>query len=202
MKTTPVSLLAVVLLGWGGYGLFWVVDEAAQAVPANQQHYNQQSMAEVEPQHQVLADTVIEQALQADMPPLEVLEQLPRSLKGTPAPEPLAMDADGKLVIDAAIRRTFDFYLTAIGEEPLDLMVARIKHHLAKSLSGQALEQVLGILQDYLDFRNQVAVLMQAHGSSMSKDLEAAALLKAQIGQLRQSIFEPAVDEAFFCPAG
>src|SRR5882724_6410971 len=50
----------------------------------------------------------------------------PRSLRGTRIDGGLVVDADGRFVATIDARRLFDYFLTASGEVPADLLRARI----------------------------------------------------------------------------
>ena len=80
--------------------------------------------------------------------PTDFYEVLPASLSNAGSPAPLVRDANGSVSADSRLRRLFDFYLNAIGEEPLEHIVARIRHALGQQLSGAALEEALGVTTD------------------------------------------------------
>ena len=45
---------------------------------------------------------------------------LPLSLNGTPRPTAVGVNEDDELIADHRVRNLFEYYLTAIGEEPLE----------------------------------------------------------------------------------
>src|SRR5690606_32313520 len=69
------------------------------------------------------------------------LEQLPASLEGTSVPPGLLEDGNGNLVPTPGLRDIFDYFLSVLGEEPLDVIVARINAYLASNLSASAATQ-------------------------------------------------------------
>ena len=125
--------------------------------------------------------------------PVEVLNQLPLSLRGAPLPAALAVHDDGTLVIAFAVRQYFDYFLTAIGEEPLTLIVARVKHQLTSQLQEPALSQALVIFGNYITYRDELAKLLGE--LEQQQDYQ---ILRAQIKASRDSHFDAQVIESFF----
>ena len=114
---------------------------------------------------------------------------LPGSLEGTEADGAVAADAAGHLVIDRELRRLFDHFLAASGEEPLAVMRARIIATLRARLPALAAGEAIDILDRYLAYR-EAARGMAATAS------ELAAL--DQVHDLRARWLPPAVVRAFF----
>ena len=95
---------------------------------------------------------------------------LPSSLLGSTLPLTLDVNADGELVINKKIQHLFDFYLSAMGEEGLDMIVARIKHSLKLQLVDPALTQALSILTGYLQYLNEVTAIKQQFEQGIDPD--------------------------------
>lgn len=154
--------------------------------------------------HRTLAPDTIAVAVRqsaTDGVPLKVLRQLPKSLRGVPLPETLSVDERGALVINQAIQKLFDFYLTAIGEESLQLIIARIKHQLNGQLDEPALAESLVILEGYLQYRNHLATILNESQAEVTQDPRSVArleLLRQQISAAREQFLGPRVIEAFF----
>lgn len=102
--------------------------------------------------------------------PDELIKHLPTSLLNTPLPERLDVNQDGSLIINKKILHLFEFYLSAIGEEPLELIVARIKYNLKEQLTAQALSEALPILEGYIQYRNEITALKQEYNQAFSMD--------------------------------
>lgn len=102
--------------------------------------------------------------------PDELIKHLPTSLLNTPMPERLDINQDGSLFINKKILHLFEFYLSAIGEESLALIVARIKYSLQEQLTAQALSEALQILAGYLQYRNEITALKQEYNQAFSID--------------------------------
>ena len=128
---------------------------------------------------------------ESDQIPAEVLANLPLSLQGSPLPSALAVHDDGSLVIAIAVRQYFDYFLTAIGEEPLTLIAERVKHQLSQELQQPALGTALDIFANYLAYRDELAQLLHAGEQDYAN-------LRAQIKASRDSHFDGLVVEAFF----
>ena len=80
------------------------------------------------------------------------------------------INEDGSLRINKKILHLFEFYLSAIGEEPLERIIARINHNLTEQLTAQALTEALDILDGYLQFRNAITAIKQEHNQMASDD--------------------------------
>jgi len=92
---------------------------------------------------------------------------LPTSLRNTPMPEHLEINDDGSLIINKKILHLFEFYLSAIGEESLELIISRIKSNLREQLTSQALDEALHILAGYLQYRNEITALKQEYNQAV-----------------------------------
>lgn len=89
---------------------------------------------------------------------------LPGSLEGAPLPTGLSVDSDGQLIPTAALQRLFDYFLTTVGEEPLDRVVERIREYLDVQLDEPALSQANQVLDTYLAMKEAI-IAMEAEWS-------------------------------------
>lgn len=133
------------------------------------------------------------------------LESLPNSLRNIEVDGHLRAGADGNLILDADVRRVFDFFLNAVGEEPVEQILARLNAYIASVLPAHAAAQAHQVLNEYLDLRN--AMSEAERDASFNLDIFSAeqqlssALLserKQVIRELRSHHLSPAVDQAFF----
>ena len=125
-----------------------------------------------------------------------VTTELPSSVRGTDVDGVLEVDARGNLVITAHIRHMFDYFLSMIGEEPAATSRQRIRDYLTQQLSQPALDQALGLLDNYLDYQQQVAELESRFPTSESLgDLLAR---EQAVQRLRASLFSREAHAAFF----
>ena len=82
-----------------------------------------------------------------------VPEQLPASLAGTSVPDGWARtDRLGNLIPTPQLRQLFEYFLSALGEESLPQLVARIQRALSV-LDEPARAQALVTLGAYLDYK-------------------------------------------------
>jgi len=113
---------------------------------------------------------------------------LPNSLEGS-QPDGAISAEGGHLVISIELRRLFDYFLSATGEEPLATIRARIVATLRKRLPPTAVDEAIVILDRYLAYRDIV------------RDFPPVTDVNAQLDRLhdlRIKIFAPEVATAFF----
>lgn len=133
--------------------------------------------------------------------PPEFTKHLPTSLLNTPTPELLDVNQDGSLCINKKILHLFEFYLSAIGEESLELIVTRIKSNLKEQLTTQALDEALHILEGYLQYRNEITVLKQEYNQVFDVDeysLEHVINIRNELINARWRFLSREVISAFF----
>ncbi len=80
-----------------------------------------------------------------------------RSLAGTTPDANLKVDAADKLVVDAALGRLFDYYLSAQGEKSLLAIRAEIEAELGRRLKPAAAAEARRLLGRYLDYKRALA---------------------------------------------
>jgi lipase chaperone LimK len=114
---------------------------------------------------------------------------LPASLEGTEPDGAIAADASGRLVIDIELRRLFDHFLAASGEEPVATIRARIVAVLRARLPATAAGEAIAILDRYLAYRDAARALVPPADPAAGLD---------HVHDLRVKMFSPAVVRAFF----
>ena len=114
---------------------------------------------------------------------------LPGSLEGTEPDGAVTAGADGRLVVDLELRRLFDHFLIATGEEPLATIRARIVAALRARLPATAAAEAIAILDRYLAYRDAARLLAPPADPTAGLD---------QIHDLRARILSPEVARAFF----
>lgn len=122
-------------------------------------------------------------------PRAEAVGALPGSLEGTDADGALQTDAAGHLIVTIELRRLFDHYLTATGEEPIATMRARIVAALNAKLSPLAAGEAVALLDRYLGYREA--------GRNLATSADPRAGIDA-VHALRAQWFTPEVARAFF----
>ncbi|BFM12822.1 lipase secretion chaperone [Simiduia litorea] len=129
------------------------------------------------------------------------IKTLPASLAGQPAPEPLTVNDQGELVVDSQIRFLFEHYLSALGEEPLENIVARIHTALQTQLSGVNLDQAVALMEAYLQYRNYLGEVKNdliGNSAGQAYALDRVAHMQQQIRSERLRFFSEADSRALF----
>ena len=121
---------------------------------------------------------------------------LPASFGGTTVDGVFRLDADGNLLISEDIRRIFDYFLAAAGEEPLRTSVERLRAYIVAQLPASAREQALALLNQYLDYKREL-VLLERDLPQMA-NLDALRQREAAVLALRARIFDAQTQQAFF----
>lgn len=121
---------------------------------------------------------------------------LPPSFEGTTVDGIFRLDADGNLLISEDIRRIFDYFLAAVGEEPLRASVARLRAYIVAQLPANAREQALTLLNQYLDYKRQL-VLLERDLPQMA-NLDALRQRESAVQALRARLFDSQTQQAFF----
>ncbi|HNP02254.1 MAG TPA: lipase secretion chaperone, partial [Agitococcus sp.] len=126
-------------------------------------------------------------------------ENMPKSLSDTEVDGALEVDKNGNLIISQSIRQTFDYFLSAIGEEDLATIIARIRAYIRHKLADhpQAAKQAEQILDSYLAYRDALGRIAQIQGDP-AKNMAAIRQQKEQIAALRTQYMSREVIDAFF----
>ena len=127
---------------------------------------------------------------------VEPLKTLPASFGGTTVDGIFRLDANGNLLISEDIRRIFDYFLAAAGEESLRTSVERLRAYIAAQLPVNAREQALALLNQYLDYKREL-VLLERDLPQMA-NLDALRQREAAVQALRARIFDSQTQQAFF----
>lgn len=121
---------------------------------------------------------------------------LPRSFGGTQIDGRLQRDTAGNLLIDGDVRRLFDYFLSAMGAEPLARSVQRLRRYIDEQLPEPARTQTQDLLSQYLDYKRQLLALEA--NSPRTQDLPALRQRLAAVQAMRARLFSPSVHQAFF----
>jgi len=95
---------------------------------------------------------------------------LPASLRGSEIDGSLEVDADGDFHPTPEVRRLFDYFFSAAGEEPDEVIRGRILLHLYENLPPRAAGQAAQLLDDFMALREAARELASAE--SVPRDLE------------------------------
>ena len=78
---------------------------------------------------------------------------LANSLRGTSIPGYFALTDDGNLVVTPSLKSMIDYFLAALGEEPIETIIGRIEEYFTKHLSEPARSQAIGVLAEYISYK-------------------------------------------------
>jgi len=139
----------------------------------------------------VAAPRVAASAPTVDAPPRAV-----SSLAGTTPDGGATAAADEALVLDPALIRLFDYYLTTVGERPLSAIQSQVEHDLDGRLAPHAARQAKDVFARYLQFKTALKAQRPAKAAGHSVDTlrEGLRLMLA----LRAAYFSEAESQALF----
>jgi lipase chaperone LimK len=125
-----------------------------------------------------------------------VLASLPPSFRGTEVDGRFEVDASGNLIINEEVRHLFDYFLAAIGEEPLERTIERLRDYIDATLEAPARGQAQALLDQYLDYKQQLAQLEQ--DLPQLATLDGLRSREAAVQALRARVFSAEAHQAFF----
>lgn len=184
--TKPTGLVIAFLL-LGAALLYWLLpdkEEAGQAAPGAKAGSSRELRLPL-----------------ADMPNgfATGLESLPASLAGTEVDGELEFDDRGHLKITNGVRRVFDYFLSTIGEEPLETIVARIRAYIRHKLPPMAAGEAERLLDSYIAYKHGLENLQQAQVMAGDQvDISAVRRQMQQVQALRSQFFTAETVTAFF----
>lgn len=125
---------------------------------------------------------------------------LPSSLVGTNIPFRLEVDDQGGLIVSLHLRRFFDYFLTTVGEEPMDRILDRIKEMLVFYLPETAVPRAIEILHQYYALKAaEVALEEQLSNDYLATEQRPShAEIKRLLRDLRASNMDPEAYAAFY----
>lgn len=133
---------------------------------------------------------------------------LPQSLRGARLDHVLAVDENGDLRISSDIRMVFDFFLAAVHEEEVAIILERIEEYLAYQLEEPALGQAKSMLANYIamkealfEYEEAQSERLQAAVADGSLKAQSLTLLEAQLtarNQIRAAHLGAEVHDAFY----
>jgi lipase chaperone LimK len=128
------------------------------------------------------------------------LEALPPSLAGTEVDCALETGPGGHLKATLGLRHCFDYFLSAVGEESIGSLTARISAQLHKRLQQPALGEAERVLGGYIAYLQGVAEIekRQELAEPGHLDLDKVRQQMGQVQALRRIYLSPDVIAAFF----
>lgn len=132
-------------------------------------------------------------------------ENLPRSLKGTTVDGDIIIDENNKLVPTRGLRRLYDYFLSALGEETSDTIDARVEAYITSRTPEPAASTAVTLYYTYKNYLTRLSTMQDNYGNlqlQKTKDGEIDLNLIKQrhqdIIKIRNELFEPETAEAFF----
>ena len=132
---------------------------------------------------------------------IKPVDAMPNSLIDVDHGVILKVDTDGNLIVNRRLRDLFEFYLSAMGEEPLAVILNRIHGEFHVQLPELAIMQAKSLLKNYVDYRIELAQVNENLELLDVKSLSQTERLKLQkneISQLRNQYFNDKSYQAFF----
>lgn len=133
------------------------------------------------------------------------LENLPRSLQGTDVDGEIIIDENQQLVVTEGLRRLFDYFLSALGEEDEATIFARVESYIRSFVPEPAASQAIVIFNQYIDYLKAIPEIEKRYGNLQLQatqngelDLNMVAQQKQDVAKLRQQYFDTQTITAFF----
>ncbi|MDN6308441.1 lipase secretion chaperone [Psychrobacter sp.] len=133
------------------------------------------------------------------------LERLPRSLEGTQVDGEIIIDQNKQLVVTEGLRRLFDYFLSALGEEEEAVILMRVESYIRHHTPEPAASQAVAIFHQYTAYLKELSGIGDQYGNlqlqatqSGKMDLDMVTQQKQDIAKLRQQYFEEPTILAFF----
>ncbi|HYD50734.1 MAG TPA: lipase secretion chaperone [Terriglobales bacterium] len=118
----------------------------------------------------------------------------PRSLDDTAVDGELTLDANGGLLPSPEVRKFFDYFLSAAGEETAQHTYTRIVGAIRARLRGAAATEAVALLDRYIEYRRRLRQLYQRDGAATT-DLVARL---AEVRAIRRAVLGEAAAAAMF----
>lgn len=133
------------------------------------------------------------------------LENLPRSLQGTEVDGEIIIDENKQLVVTEGLRRLFDYFLSALGEEDEAVVYARVESYIRSHTPEPAASQAMKICDQYIAYLKAIPAIESRYGNLQLQatkngelDLSVVAQQQQDVAKLRQQYFDKNTITAFF----
>lgn len=190
--TSAVVLIVVALVFWKSYDTQIATQTSATEQLDGSRHNATGSSS--------IADAVIaaSKAPSSDNRFVTGLENLPASLQDTEVDGGFELDINGNLIVNHRIRQLFDYFLTAQGEEPLPILLRRLRAYIHHTLSGDAAIEAEQLLDNYVGYLNDAASVDSRVVPGQKIDPAQIREQKEQLSAIRASRFDAVANDAFF----
>jgi lipase chaperone LimK len=154
-------------------------------------------------------DNTLNRDMAHELPYVSNLGDLPSSLDGAQMRMELAVDEAGHLRVSSDLKDLMDFFLSAIDDEDLELILARIDEYLDYQLDEPALSEARAALDSYINLKLALFDLEQELGANTdvmessgdifgSGGLDSLEQQLRQRNELRAQLLSPEMHEAFY----
>ncbi|SUD91040.1 lipase secretion chaperone [Psychrobacter phenylpyruvicus] len=138
------------------------------------------------------------------------VENLPRSLQGTEVDGEIIINDKAQLVATRGLRRLYDYFLSALGEEDSETIDARVEAYILNTTPQPAANEAINLYYQYQTYLKQVnAIQIQFNkptnfNEALKKveqgelNIEDIEKQQQQVRALRSQLFNPKVEAAFF----
>ena len=133
------------------------------------------------------------------------LENLPQSLRDTDVDGEIIIDGNKQLVVTEGLRRLFDYFLSASGEEDESAIIARVEAYITSHTPQPAASQAVEIFHQYIDYLKALGSLEKKYGGLQMQatqegeiDLSLIAQRNQDMSKLRHQFFSNETIKAFF----
>lgn len=99
----------------------------------------------------------------------EILQSLPRSLRGTDINGGFEVGPDGHLILSKANKDFFEYFLSTLGEESLEQVIDRMVALIEFRLESPAKEEAVQLLNNYIALKRALLDLEQEVGEGLSQ---------------------------------
>lgn len=127
------------------------------------------------------------------------LENLPRSLKDTDVDGEIIIDDKHNLYVTNGLRRLFDYFLSARGQESDEDIIARIEAYIRSHVPEPAQTQAITVLHQYIAYLKELSNIEEAGGKTPDKiDIELVEQQQQRVAEIQKRYFDKQTIEAFF----
>ena len=118
------------------------------------------------------------------------------SLKGTDIDGMYPVDESGNLLFSKSIKYRFEYFLSTLGEFPLEQVLQMVRDDIQLNLQDPARQQALALFDDYIAYKYALAELEGSFEAGASYESQDIQKLRFQLQQLRDKRREYLPSEA------
>jgi len=107
------------------------------------------------------------------------------SLKGTDIDGLYPVDEQGNLMFSKSIKYRFEYFLSTMGEFPLEQVLQMVRDDIELNLSDPAKKQALSLFEDYIAYKYALSELEESFVASETYESRDTQKLRFQLQQLR-----------------